>query len=300
MRKKDSARLDTLGRVIDTLRKNQELFKTFQPLKDRYTELSNTVQELQALRTQLGYSSAGISAEKSQNFETLSRQAVSLAKVGWVWAKSQKDPLLMEVFDVEVSDFSRATEAEAIAMAERIEENLRIHAEDLTSYNITAAKLNNLKHSIAYFRSLKLMPRQHINEAKVQNRQLAKDIKAAMALAEEIECLVIGEYQDSEQLFVDNLLAAMRIYDPATRSTALKLVVLDETGQPIADAVCDVLELEGEEQHTNPAGFAEISGLRSGSYTLEVRKEGFEPQRTSVEIKRGQKLSFNLQLTQNG
>ena len=296
MRKTDSAKLDTLGRVIETLHKHQELFKNFKPLKDRFTALAASVQALQAARTELSYSSVGITAEKRENFEILVKQAYALAKVGLVWAKSQQDQRLIDVLDLEMSDFNRATEAEAIAIAERVEESLRLHLADLEEYNITAAKLNSLKSSIAYFRSLKLMPRQHINESKVQNRQLAKDVKAAMDLAEDMECLVIGEYQESEPLFVDHLLAAMRIYDPATRSTVLNLVISDEEGRPLQDAVCDILQLEGEEQTTNSAGLAEIAGIRSGSYLLEIRKEGYVSERSPFDIKRGQKVSLNLQL----
>ena len=299
MRKSDNAKLDALGRAIDTLRINQELFKNFKPLKDRYTELVNRVQALQATRTQLTYSSTGITAEKTDQYNMLANQTVAVAKVGCVWAKSQQDRILTEILDIELSDFSRIAEAEAIAMAERVEESLRPHLQDLEEYNITAAKLDKIKQSLLYFKSLQLKPRQHIGQNKVQNKQFAADIKAAMELAQDIENLVVGEYGDSQTLFVNQLFASMRIYDPATRSTALKLVILDKAGKPIHDATCDLVELEGEEQNTNSAGYAEIAGIRSGSYTLEVRKEGYQAQRTTIAIVRGQKLTLNLQLSQN-
>ncbi len=299
MRKSDNAKLDALGRAIDTLRTNQELFKNFKPLKDRYTELVDRVQALQAARTQLTYSSTGITAEKTDQYNMLASQTVAVAKVGWVWAKSQQDHILTEILDIEISDFSRIAEAEAIAMAERVEQSLCPHLQDLEAYNITAAKLDKIKQSLIYFKSLQLKPRQHIGQNKVQNKQFAANIKAAMELAHDIENLVIGEYQDSETLFMNQYLASMRIYDPATRSTMLKLVIQDEAGKPLHDATCDVLELVGEEQTTNNVGYAEITGIRTGSYTLEVSKEGYQPQRTTVAIKRGQKITLNLQLSQN-
>lgn len=162
MRKSDNAKLDALGRAIDTLRTNQELFKNFKPLKDRYTELVDRVQALQAARTQLTYSSTGITAEKTDQYNMLASQTVAVAKVGWVWAKSQQDHILTEILDIEISDFSRIAEAEAIAMAERVEQSLRPNLQDLEAYNITAAKLDKIKQSLIYFKSLQLKPRQHI------------------------------------------------------------------------------------------------------------------------------------------
>lgn len=297
MRKTDIAKLDTLSRVIYTLRTNLELFQSFKPLKDRYTELSNMVQELETTRTQLGYTSEGLTAEKLENFSIMVKQAMSIAKVAVVWAKSKNDQVLMEVLDLEISDFSRAKETEAVGMAERVEESLRPHLEELVDYNITASKLNDLKNSVLYFRALKLKPKIHLNETKVLNRQFKQEVKKAMLLAEDIESLVIGEYNEQEPNFVDLMMASMRIYDIASRSTKIKLVISDDQGRPLSDADCDLLELEGEEQLTNTAGLAEISGIRSGIYTLEIRKEGFQSERTQVNIKRGQQLALNLQLT---
>lgn len=299
MRKTDIAKLDTLSRVIYTLRTNLELFQSFKPLKDRYTELSNMVQELEATRTQLGYTSEGLTAEKLENFSTMVKQAMSIAKVAMVWAKSKNDQVLMEVLDLEISDFSRAKEAEAISMAERVEESLRPHLEELEDYNITVSKLNDLKNSVLYFRALKLKPKIHLNETMVLNRQFKQDVKKAMLLAEDIESLVIGEFNEKAPTFVDLMMASMRIYDIASRSTKIKLIISDEQGKPLSNADCDLLELDGEEQLTNTAGLAEISGIRSGIYTLEIRKEGFQSERTQVNIKRGQQLALNFQLTLN-
>lgn len=299
MRRKDNARLETLQRVVNTLKEHQTIVHAFKPLKTLFTELDTLTKQIANERADAWTNSEGTTNEKKQAFEAMVKQSVSLAKLALIWAKLNNDQLLMPEFDLEVSDFRNGNILDAIDKASRLESLLRTYVEDLEDYSITVEQLDQLKMDIASLQTLNPKPLQIRGKNKVKREQLSEDLRQAMELARDIENLVVGKYMDSEPQFVNLYLAAMRIYDPATRSTQVELVVLDQAGNPIPQAECDILELEGEEQWTNQTGLALIEGIRSGTFTLEIRKEGYESYRGPVEVKRGKKTSLNLKLANN-
>ncbi len=299
MRRKDNARLETLLRVVSTLKEHQTIVNAFKPLKTLSTELETLTKQIANERADSWVNSEGTTNEKRQVFDSMVRQAVSLAKLAHIWAKLNDDQLLMPEFDLEISDFKRGNILDAIDKASRLEALLRTHVEDLEDYDITIDKLNQLKMDIASLQTLNPKPRQIQGRNKVKNEQLAEELKKAMELARDIENLIVGKYLDTETQFVNLYLASMRLYDPATRSTQVELLVLDLDGNPIHQAECDILELEGEEKMTNHNGMALIEGIRSGAFTLEIRKEGYTPYIGHIEVKRGKKTALNLRLENN-
>lgn len=296
MRKRDAARLDTLVRVLNILNQNQALFEDFEPVQKLYADLKSKVTTLNQHLVDLSEDSEGITADKQQSVELMTRQAVTLAKLAYVWAKSQNDVQLMQVFDLEMSDFKRISTLEAIVLATKLEEYIRPHLAELSKYRITAAKLDELKQSIAYASVISPKPKQQRSMQRVSKTHFSEDLKAAIIMASDLENLIIGGYSESDPRFVDHVLAAMRIFDPATRSTTLQIFVTDEAGTPLHEVECDILEISGEEQLTNTHGQAEIKSFRSGSYTLAVKKEGYQPIQSVFSIQRGERQLLNLHL----
>lgn len=296
MRRTQNARLETLLRVQDTLKQHLNLVEAYKPIKRRHAELNALIASILDLRVEAGTGTEGSSLEKKAAINSLVKQAVSIAKIALIWAKDAKMEQLFPDFDMEVSDLRYGTILNCIDKAVRLEQALRPHLEDLEDYGINESKLDTLQDNVDKLRLINPMPLQNKTQTRKMNEQLDLKIKEAMQIADDIEHLIVGFYGETENNFVLSYLASMRIFDPATRSTALQVVVLDQEGLPINKAECDLIELEGEEQNTNEAGLAIIKGIRSGNYTLEIRKQGFQAIKTSVELKRGKKVSLNFKL----
>lgn len=296
MRRTQNARLETLLRVQDTLKQHLNLVEAYKPIKRRHAELNALIASILDLRVEAGTGTEGSSLEKKAAINSLVKQAVSIAKIALIWAKDAKMEQLIPDFDMEVSDLRYGTILNCIDKAVRLEQALRPHLEDLEDYGINESKLDTLQDNVDKLRLINPMPLQNKTQTRKMNEQLDLKIKEAMQIADDIEHLIVGFYGETENNFVLSYLASMRIFDPATRSTALQVVVLDQEGLPINKAECDLIELEGEEQNTNEAGLAIIKGIRSGNYTLEIRKQGFQAIKTSVELKRGKKVSLNFKL----
>lgn len=296
MRRTQNARLETLLRVQDTLKQHLNLVEAYKPIKRRHAELNALIASILDLRVEAGTGTEGSSLEKKAAINSLVKQAVSIAKIALIWAKDAKKEQLIPDLDMEVSDLRYGTILNCIDKAVRLEQALRPHLEDLEDYGINEAKLDTLQDNVDKLRLINPMPLQNKTQTRKMNEQLDLKIKEAMQIADDIEHLIVGFYGETENNFVLSYLASMRIFDPATRSTALQVVVLDQAGMPINKAECDLIELEGEEQDTNEAGLAIIKGIRSGNYTLEIRKQGFQALKTNVDIKRGKKVSLNFKL----
>ncbi len=296
MQRIDNARLEALQRALEALNGNLSTIQSYKPLKARHLKLKAKVESLETLRNSLSYGTSGTTAEKRQAFQSMRDQAVALSKIGWVWAKEQQDHELMQVLDLVASDFNEATALDALEFARNVEQALRSNLEALEDYEITAAEVNALKTAIDQSRDLMPRPRLSVSERKSLNESYRSELSEAMQLESDIENLLIGRFMVSHPDMVNQYLAASRIFDPHTRSTQVKIEVTNTQGEPMQEVLCDLLELTGEEQTTDAQGIAEITGIRSGTYTLEIKKEGYQPIKTTVQIKRGQKVQLKLQL----
>lgn len=227
------------------------------------------------LRTNLKLATAakgGYDSNKSTKFEVMSKLAVKYARKGYTWATATGNADAAEVYDVVKSDFNSSS-AFTIALASQIADRLNTDLKALVNYRITKANVDALLASITQAQAYTSEPaikRKQGAEANRASRTIIKDLDNKLA---QIEDLIVSEYEDDEITFVNLFLSAHHITNLGSRKTKLTVHVTDKAGQPIADALGDILEMDDEEQYSDENGDLTIIGIKNGNYTLKVSKD---------------------------
>ena len=295
MSKRNDAKLETIIRAEDTLEKNALVFATYKPIKDKHKLLTDQIPVLENMRGNKKVKTKGTTDEKEEAYVKLVNKAVSIAKIAIIWAKDNEKIDLMPTLDLDPSDFD-GPKLDAIDLAVNLDKALRPELAKLVDYEITVDDLDDLLDKIKVLRKLNPLPQQHKIQGGEKTKAYAAGVKATFGILKDIESLIVGKYLEKNSTFVNSYLASLRIFDPATRSTVLQIMVRDADGNPIDGAYCNITQVADEEQYSNLEGKADIAGLRSGMFTLEVTKDGYKIASLNFTIKRGQKLKLVVKL----
>ena len=289
MNKRTKAQIESLQKAHSFLEENKNTFAGFVPLTDSITEFNQGLEELDKLNEERAIPKKGIKMEKVNAFNEMVFQALSLGKKGYVWAKKNNKTLFLSALDVERSDFTGSSVAEAIQVARNVEKVLRPNLASLAPYRITMHELEALRTAINIMSESRPRLEQKQTHSHPLDQKIITKVRMVGDQLNDVEDLIVGEYLKKDPTLVNNFLASRRVEDPGTRSTILKLAVSDQNGERLDGVFCDVLEMADEEQYTNPEGVAEIWGMKSGTLTLLFSKEGYSDQKVPFSIERGER-----------
>lgn len=290
------SKVEAFVRIDNLLEENKDLVAPLIALKRKHDGLIAALEILHKMRTDKKKDTSGLTQEKKSTKEQMAELATQLAKGAYVWAKDEGKTDLLPTLDVEKTDITNAPVADAIVIASNVEKILRDNLTDLGDYGIEAASVDELKRLIADLGKASPLPRQQQGKNKVAHREHEARVKETDDLIDDIEGLIISKFLKTNRTFVNQFLAARRIFDPATRSTQLSITVLDKAGKPLEGVYCDLLQVADEEQYTDLLGKALIQGLKSGVFTLRLTSEGYKTVELTVDIKRGQRVKVEVQM----
>lgn len=291
-----NARLEAIERSHNILSENVALISGFVPLKNRHDKLGTLLTQIFENDKDRNSPTTSLTQGKQEKRSGLAETTMRLAKGAYIWAKDENKTELLADLDLEQTDISSGAENKALALAGRVLDILNQNKTALQGYGIEADDIKELEDAIDDFRKAAPKSRLVIGKNKVKQDDYKAKVKEASDLTDEIENLIISKFLKTNRDLVNNFLAARRIFDPASRSTALSIQVQDAEGKALADVYCDMLQVADEEQFTNLEGKALIEGLKSGLYTLELSKEGYKTHSETIAIKRGQTLKLVVKL----
>jgi hypothetical protein len=283
-------------RVLSILLENKTETEKVGPLKTRVETLESNIEETEKRSKVRKMETSGLTDDKNRQRENLADVAVPLAKGAYVWAKDNKKADLLPHLDIERSDIVNAGVALALDTAGKVLDIANLNASALADYGIEASDIASLAEAIEKLKLASPLPRKQQGQNRVALQEYREKINETDDLLDEIENLVISKFSKSNRSFVNNFLAARRIYDPASRSTQLSITALDTQGKPLEGVYCDLLQVADEEQYTDLMGKALIEGLKSGNYTLDLSLESYKTWSQTISIKRGQKLKLEARL----
>lgn len=189
-----------------------------------------------------------------------------------MWAKDSKKMDVIEAYDVMRTDFEKVASTVSISMAKAVSEALKKDIANLADYRVVGENIKSLGIDIDDFEAENPMPVLKLKKTAEANKQLKDLFSQINDKMTNVVDLVKSEYEESNPQFVDMVISANALDEIGSRSTKLIVTVIDKTGQPVAEAMDDVLEMTGEEQLGADNGELTIEGMKKGTYHIEESK----------------------------
>lgn len=295
MNKSQIAKYGSFG-SLETFFTNQESsWKDFPLLGAEIKTFLNLKAALEATFAPQSAKTAGITEGKNAKFNNLSTLSLSLSKKARVWARKNNHHEALAVLNVSATDFN-TNKLTLLNMARDIHKVLDNNFKALESSLITEAQIKALKDQIdeAHQRlSSTVVAKGQKIRATAEQSQLFAEIDSVLL---NITDLIEGHYEDSNKALVDQYHIAQKVSSLPVRHTALRGKVTDAEGKALSGAYVDLLEIDGEETHSDPTGFYEIKEFRPGHYTVAVSKAGYTSYQGTLSVKLGQSQELNVGL----
>jgi len=296
MDKRTIARINAHENSLKYLQDNAAVYQGFVPLEESITSFRLVLLQVADLSNKQNKTITGSAAGKKETRLEMTSVAVSLAKKAIVWARKLDRWSEIAILDIEQSDLMNGELLNAVDSAKNVLKVLNDNKADLGPYRIGQDQLTELQNAITEMGVVETAPRQSRDQRQLAGKEISELMQVLDGLEGNIDDLVVGEFRRSNPSFVEGYLIAKRIDDPGYRRTLLLLSVKNQQGLPVAGAWCDILEMDDEEQLTNNLGVAEIGAIKTGTYQLEVSKDGYQTFKTVFSIKRGQRISLEVVL----
>jgi len=296
MDKRTIARIEAHQNSLAYLQTNSAVYQGFVPLEDSIAAFAQGIQEVFNLSGIKSKNTTGATTGKTGARIQLSFVTVTLAKKAIVWARKTDRWAEMAILDIEETDIKYGELQLAIDTATNVLKVLTDYETDLGPYRIGKDQTTELAKAIANMGEVENVPRQNRDERHLAGKEINGLMQKLLKIEDDISSLVVGEFSLSHPSFVEGYVISKRIDDPAYRKTLIMLTVKTADTLPVANAWCDIIEMADEEQLTNQQGVAEITAIKTGTYSLHVSKEGFETYKTIFSIKRGERISFEIVL----
>jgi hypothetical protein len=294
MSKYFNEKMSTYNKVEQVLAESQRVFAKFVPLNQLVNEFKGSLLLIRN-NMQLSVAAKGtLLTNKQEKFELMIKLSVRHARKALVWAKQNKVTDAILVYDVVMSDF-KLNGVNSLSLARNVFDRLVIDVLALKDYMVTQADIDALDLAIKDAQTFSSEPATKRKRGAEANRIIKDLIHKTDDLLDNMEDLIVGVYEETDISFVRLFLSARQITDLGSRKTKVLVHVMDKELKPVADAYADVLEMENEEQFSDENGDLTIVGIKNGTYTLVVSKEGIKVT-TKFTIQIGEQLKLKVVL----
>ncbi len=294
MSKYFNEKMSTYNKVEQVLAESQRVFAKFVPLNQLVNEFKGSLLLIRN-NMQLSVAAKGtLLTNKQEKFELMIKLSVRHARKALVWSKQNKVTDAILVYDVVMSDF-KLNGVNSLSLARNVFDRLVIDVLALKDYMVTQADIDALDLAIKDAQIFSSEPATKRKRGAEANRIIKDLIHKTDDLLDNMEDLIVGVYEETDISFVRLFLSARQITDLGSRKTKVLVHVMDKELKPVADAYADVLEMENEEQFSDENGDLTIVGIKNGTYTLVVSKEGIKVT-TKFTIQIGEQLKLKVVL----
>jgi hypothetical protein len=297
MSKRIDAKLAAYSKLAIVFEDNKALFNSFLPLKEQIKLFNDLLADLMTKRTIFQDKTVGITDTKEAIKKEMVDLCLVLAKKMYVWAKKNKQTAIISDLDLVATDFN-VSYLNCVKLARTVESHLEKHIDQLADYRISKKDLSKFKAAIDALGDNLPQTAHKRGESKAVKIALRDKIKEQDDILDDIFNLVESEYGLSHPELITRMFVTRQIDDPARRRTILLVEVQDDKKQALSNVLCDIEEMQDEEQYTDSDGKAWIRGIRSGNYTLHLSHDDYQSRKISFKIDRGQKLKLNITLHQ--
>jgi hypothetical protein len=273
---------------------NAAVWATFARL---VTEITNFVTLNNSLSTYLQQHQAdikGVTQTKNDAFTAMVNIIVNKAAKAYVWAVDTANANLVQIFDVQKSDFLSISETKAYTQIKNIRDALSANIASMASVQLAAADVTAVNAAItAYQNTIGTT-----GAAQVHKTEGTKAIDAVMVPIDKslaiIDKLIVSSYTATKPDMVKEYLANRAIDKLPTRHSGLSIHVTDaETGTDLEGAI---LAVNGKTATSDIDGMAEIVKIMPGTYNLSVTLASYAPQTSKTVIEKGKVTELDVKM----
>lgn len=295
MNKNQISKLNMYQAVQQLLKNNVGITGTFNRLKTEVLNFEQKVTRIIELNTSLIAGTSGLTNGNTQLEQTMVEALCKLSRLALVWAKDEKNAILMAQFDVTKTDFARLADADCYAKANAITTQLETNATALnTAINIKAADIANVRLLVNNYQASLGTTQSAIKT----NKSLSSETKTLFTQADAsltiITDLVINGQDDAN--FTNALLATRTINDAAVRRTGVTIAVTDaETNEPVTIAWAYVKGIDKKDD-ADQEGICELYKMRPGIYNIRIEAKGYQTENLSATVEQSKITELAISL----
>ncbi len=171
------------------------------------------------------------------------------------------------------------------------------HEQALADYGLSKSVIDAFTIAISSYESAVPAPRNAIANRMAYRNKLAELYTAADAILKgKIDKLSLPLKKANPE-FITAYTANRAIVNSGTTTTALRIIIKDEkTMEPLSDALVQIEKIDFESK-TGAAGEVIAKPIPQGTYTAQIKKEGYQPATlTEVKVTQGKTNTMEIVL----
>ena len=249
--------------------------------------LSNYLQQHQA-------DIKGVTHTKNGAFMAMVNSIVNKAAKAYVWAVDSSNANLMQVFDVQKSDFLHISETKAYNQIKNIRDALNDNIASMESVQLTEEDVAIVNEAIsAYENTIGTT-----GAAQTHKTEGTKGIDAVMIPIDKslalIDKLIVSSYTASQPDIVKEYLANRALDKLPTHHSGISINITDaETGADLEGAI---LAVNGKTATSDIDGIAEIIKVKPGTYNMSVSLADYATQILKTVIEKGKVTELDVKM----
>jgi len=235
----------------------------------------------------------GVTAEKNVLLEAAIEMVVNLARKARVWAENTGDIKLEHLYNVHVYEFHKLDAKTALEDLTNIVKSISDNLLNFVGYKIVAVDVTNANTAIADAMEDLGKPKQAVKERSTSTSNIALSVDKGMAYLHRIDDLFISEYKNSNPKEVAEYMLNRQEEPTGTHHTGIRPLVTSTGGELLHNALVSIPELK-RDILTNYEGVGELVKFMTGTYGVEVSKDGFVGFKTILKVPRGKMVDFTV------
>jgi hypothetical protein len=261
------------------------------------TEIANFVALNNALSAYMQQHHAdikGVTNTKNDAFIAMVTIVVNKAQKAFVWALDTANANLIEIFDVQKSDFTGISETKAFNQIKNLRDALSTNIVAMASVQLTAADVTALNAAItAYQNTIGTTgaAQTHKTEGTHGIESVMYPIDKSLAI---IDKLMVSSYAASKPDMVKEYLANRALDKLPTHHSGIYVHVTDAISG--ADIEGALLTVNGKSATSDIDGIAEIIKVKPANYNVTVSHAGFASQTMKITIEKGKVTELEIKL----
>ena len=235
----------------------------------------------------------GVTAEKNVLLDAAIEMAVNLARKARVWAENEGEIKLEHMYNIHVYEFHNLDAKAVLEGLTLVIKSISDNMLKFAGYKILPADVTNVDAAIAAALEDLGKPKQAVKERSTSTGNIAVNVDKGMAFLHRIDDLFISEYKNSNPKEVAEYMLNRQEEPTGTHHTGIRPLVTSTGGELLHDALVSISELK-RDTLTNYDGIGELIKFKTGTYGVEVSKDGFIEFKTIMKVPRGKIVEFTV------
>jgi hypothetical protein len=235
----------------------------------------------------------GVTADKNILVSTAVQLTVDTARKARVYAENVNDTKLEHTYNIHVSDFHNGDSKTVLEALTVVSKAIGDNMAKFVGYKIVAADVTAIDAAIAAAMEDLGKSKQAIKERSTSTGNIAVNVDKGMAYLHKIDDLLISEYKNTNPKEVAEYKLNRQEEPIGTHHTGIRPLVTSTGGELLHDALVSIPELK-RDTLTNYDGIGELIKFKTGTYSIEVSKDGFIGFKTIMKVPRGKIVEFTV------